>query len=166
MIFWYKGYGTKGSYQAPVCEYQWASCRCTYQVSISSEVWIFLWQAWCSSKKISLQGETMMIIQNFLARRNDEYMDSLQKGRTSRRYRLSSKRKNRLKIWTLLVQGGSWLMIWILSVKGEWWWYCHWQWNDNEAPVWKRPSTPEDVDKVQHSLMDNSILSWRWSCRE
>ena len=42
-ILLYKGYGTKGSYQAPVCEYRWASCWCTDQASISIKVWIFLW---------------------------------------------------------------------------------------------------------------------------
>ena len=44
----------------------------------------------------------MMILQTFLARRNDEDMNSLQKGGTSRRYGHSSERRNMLKIWTFL----------------------------------------------------------------
>ena len=50
----------------------------------------------------SSQVGTTMMIHTFLARRNDEDMDPSQKGETSRRYGPISKRRNMLKIWTLL----------------------------------------------------------------
>ena len=51
LVLLYMGYGTEGSYKAPVCEYRWASCRCVDQVSVSSKVWILMWQAWCGSNE-------------------------------------------------------------------------------------------------------------------
>ena len=42
-----------------------------------------------------------MMIQTFLARRNDEDMDPSRKEETCRRYRISLERKNKSKLWTL-----------------------------------------------------------------
>ena len=49
-------------------------------------------------KYFTQKGGTVMGLQTFLTRRNDEDMDPLHKGGTSQRYGLSSERKSRSNI--------------------------------------------------------------------